>query len=34
MVLAQAAGQTNLVEQLNGGLKLHVAGLSFHQESK
>jgi tetratricopeptide (TPR) repeat protein len=34
MTLAQAAGQSNLVEQLNGELKLYAAGLPFHQESK
>jgi len=34
MVLARAAGQSNLVEQLNGELKLYAAGLPFHEESK
>jgi tetratricopeptide (TPR) repeat protein len=34
MALARAAGQSNLVEQLNGELKLYTAGLPFHQESK
>jgi tetratricopeptide (TPR) repeat protein len=34
MYLAQAAGQSNLVEQLNDELKLYNAGLPFHQESK
>jgi tetratricopeptide (TPR) repeat protein len=34
MALARAAGQSDLVEQLNGELKLYTAGLPFHQESK
>jgi tetratricopeptide (TPR) repeat protein len=34
MALARAAGQSGLVEQLNGELKLYTAGLPFHQESK
>ena len=34
MALARAAGQTDLVEQLNGELKLYAAGLPFHEESK
>jgi tetratricopeptide (TPR) repeat protein len=34
MSLAQATGQTDLVELLNGELKLYAAGLPFHQESK
>ena len=34
LTLAQAAGQTNLVEQLNGELKLYTGGLPFHEESK
>jgi spermidine synthase len=34
MELARAAGQTGLVEQLNGELKLYAAGLPFHRESK
>jgi hypothetical protein len=34
VVLARAAGQSNLVEQLNGELKLYAAGLPFHEESK
>ena len=32
--LAQAAGQKNLVEQINGELKFYERGLPFHQESK
>ena len=32
--LARAAGQQDMVEQLNGELKLYEAGLPFHQESK
>ena len=32
--LARAAGQPDLVEQLNGELKLYEARLSFHQEGK
>jgi tetratricopeptide (TPR) repeat protein len=32
--LARAAGQPDLVEQLNGELKLYEAGLPFHQKSK
>ena len=32
--LARAAGQPDLVEQLNGELKLYGAGLPFHQQSK
>jgi transcriptional/translational regulatory protein YebC/TACO1 len=34
MVLARAAGQLVLAEQLNGEWKLYAAGLSFLQESK
>jgi hypothetical protein len=34
VVLAQTAGQTDLVEQLNGELKLYAAGLPFHQDNK
>jgi tetratricopeptide (TPR) repeat protein len=34
MDLARAAGQTDMVEQINGELKLYAAGLPFHQESK
>jgi hypothetical protein len=34
MAMARAAGQSNLVEQLNGELKLYAAGLPFHEESK
>jgi len=34
MVLARAAGQSGLVEQLDGQLKLYAAKLPFHQESK
>ena len=32
--LAQAAGQQNLAEQINGELQLYERGLPFHQESK
>ena len=34
VALAWAAGRSDLVEQLNGELKLYAAGLPFHQESK
>jgi len=34
MVLARAAGQSSLVGQLDGQLKLYAAKLPFHQESK
>jgi tetratricopeptide (TPR) repeat protein len=34
MALARAAGQSGLVEQLDGQLKLYAAKLPFHQESK
>ena len=34
MELARAAGQSDLVEQINGELRLYAAGLPFHQESK
>jgi len=34
MALARAAGRSDLVEQLNGELKLYAAGLPFHLESK
>jgi hypothetical protein len=32
--LARAAGRQDMVEELNGELKLYAAGLPFHQESK
>jgi Flp pilus assembly protein TadD len=34
MTLARAAGQSDLMEQLNDELKLYTAELPFHQESK
>jgi tetratricopeptide (TPR) repeat protein len=34
MELARAAGRSDIVEWLNGELKLYEAGLPFHQESK
>jgi hypothetical protein len=32
--LAQAAGQSGLVERLNGELKFYLAKLPFHRDSK
>jgi tetratricopeptide (TPR) repeat protein len=34
MDLARAAGQTDLVQEINGQLKLYANGLPFHQEGK
>ncbi len=34
MALARAAGQSALLEQINGELKLYAAGLPFHHENK